>query len=353
MHSLFAERFKCARYLNGFSLQDVADNLGNSISKQALHKYEKGEVLPDSKMIERLCELFKVRPNFFFTDTTVEITKVEFRKLDTLPVKEQNQIIEIVKDNVSRYLEVESILALTSEFENPLRDIVEIRSFEDIEAAVNTLREVWNIGDNPIASCLELLEDNNIKVIQIDVEDGFEGMQAWINNTIPIIAINKVNLKAPDRVRFTILHELAHLLLPVRHLPERQKEKFCNQFAASLLISRNAAVKELGAKRTRLMIEELGELKKEYGISIQALTMRARDLGIISKSYCNNFFFMFNQFPDWKINEPISYKGREQSTRFNQLIFRAIAENLISLSKAAVLKNQTVADFRQKSLIIN
>lgn len=49
VNELFAERFHSARVLNGLSLQDLADRLGNRVSKQALHKYEKGEVLPDSE----------------------------------------------------------------------------------------------------------------------------------------------------------------------------------------------------------------------------------------------------------------------------------------------------------------
>ena len=109
MDSLFSERFKCARHLNGFSLQDVSDNLGNAISKQALHKYETGDVTPDSDMIGKLCNVFNVRPDFFFTNTNIEIQKIEFRKFDSLPTKEQHKIVEIVKDNVSRYLEVENI----------------------------------------------------------------------------------------------------------------------------------------------------------------------------------------------------------------------------------------------------
>jgi Zn-dependent peptidase ImmA (M78 family) len=304
-------------------------------------------------MIRMLCEVFNVRPDFFFTDTHIDIKKVEFRKANTLPSKEQNRIIEVVKDNVSRYVEVENILALESEFSNPLGDLAEISSLDDIEKAAELLRSKWEIGNNPISSCVELLEDNNIKIIEVNVEDGFDGMQAWINDSIPIIAVNKMNSKSSDRIRFTILHELAHLLLPLANLPENQKEKYCHQFAASLLFSRTSAYKELGTKRSRLMIEELGELKKEYGISIQALVMRARDLNIITRNYCKNFFIMFNQFPEWKTKEPIEYTGTEKATRFNQLIFRAIAEELISINKAAVLKNQTVSEFREKSLVIS
>ena len=55
----------------------------------------------------------------------------------------------------------------------------------------------------------------------------------------------------------------------------------------------------------------------------------------------------------WKVNEPVEYIGEEKSNRFIQLLFRALAEELISISKAAALNNQTLAEFREKLLIVS
>lgn len=46
MKTVFAERFKSARLMNGFSLQDLADALDNKLSRQALHRYEKEKLFP-------------------------------------------------------------------------------------------------------------------------------------------------------------------------------------------------------------------------------------------------------------------------------------------------------------------
>ena len=98
-------------------------------------------------------------------------------------------------------------------------------------------------------------------------------------------------------------------------------------------------------------MQELGELKKQYGISIQALAYRAKDLGIISESYVKQFMFLMvhNQ---WKINEPIQYTGLEASNRFTQLLFRALAEDQISMNKAAVLNNQSLSEFRKQIMVV-
>ena len=112
MNNIFANRFKSARLLNGFSLQDLTNALENKVTRQALHRYEKGEVLPDSEMISLLSTALHVRPDYFFRDTRVEIGEVEYRKLKRMPAKEESRIVEQTREYLSRYLELEEILGL-------------------------------------------------------------------------------------------------------------------------------------------------------------------------------------------------------------------------------------------------
>lgn len=349
MNRLFSEKFKAARLLKGFSLQDLADKLNNRVSRQALHKYEKGLVLPDSEMIGHLSEALGVRPDFFFRDTKIELGPIEFRKLTRLPAKEENKLVEHVREDLCRYLELEEILSIQTSFINPIKGGI-IQSFDDVDKAAERVRKAWKLGCDPIFNCIELLEDNHIKVIEVESDEAFDGMQTWVNQNIPVIAINISNVKSSDRKRFTALHELAHLLLSFEAgINQKTKEKFCHQFAAAMLLPREAAVTELGEFRNKLMIQELGPLKGQYGISIQAIVARAKDLNIISESYYKQFFFYINQM-GWRSQEPYSYNGVERSNRFEQLLFRALGEELISISKAAALKNQSVAEFKAESL---
>jgi Zn-dependent peptidase ImmA (M78 family) len=348
----FAERLKSARLMKGYSLQDLEDVLNKKVTRQSLHKYEKGDSIPDSEMLGYLCDVLDVRPDYFFRESQVSFGEIEFRKLKKLPVKEENRIIEQTKDYLSRYLELEMILGLTSHFENPLAGFKKIEQLSDIEEAAILLREKWEMGNGPIASVYDLLEDKNIKVIEIEAGEEYDGMQTIVNGNIPLIAINKRKVNKVDRQRFTALHELGHLLLSIKHLPEKDKEVFCHQFAGALLIHPDHLKKELGdQKRLRISIQELGVIKKEYGISIQAIVMRARDLEIISENYCRQFFSMIRAM-NWKKEEPVDYPGHETSNRFDQLLFRALSEELISVSKAATLKNQKLAEFKSKSLLI-
>lgn len=351
MKELFAERFKSARLMNGYSLQDLSEKLGN-ISKQAIHKYEKGEVLPDSVMLDQLCEVLHVRPDYFTRETIVELGEISFRKLEKFSKREQNSITERTREFLSRYLEIEEILGIKKQFEHPVTEIQKIEKPEDVDRFAEIIREKWELGNDPIANVSELLEDKNIKVIELSTEDGFDGLQTWVNGKeTPVIVLNRAKLISNDRKRFTALHELGHLLLPLVGLNEKMAEKYCHRFAGAMLFPEKAAKTELGENRSKISIQELGFIKEQYGISIQALVYRLWDLGIISEYYKNYFYKYISQM-GWRVHEPFEYKGKEESSRFDQLIYRSLAEEIISMSKAASLNNMKLAEFRKKSLII-
>lgn len=350
MKAVFAERFKSARLMNGFSLQQLADVLDNKVTRQALHRYEKGEVVPDSEKIGWLSKAMGVTPDYFFRSTKIELGDIEYRKLDKLPQKEAIAIREKTKEYLSRYLELEEILGLPIEFQNPLADFEIISSFDKVKEAAKQLREKWALGLGPIFNIVELLEDKHIKVVKLNVDDDFDGLQTLVNKTIPVVAYNIKKANKPDRIRFTLLHELAHLLLKFGNITEKQKEILCHQFAGAMLLPEETIKEELGAHRTKISPQELGSIKKQYGISMQAIIMRARDCGIINEHYTKQLFFFFKQM-DWRIDEPVDYDGLEQSNRFEQLLFRALAEELISISKAAALNNQLLAEFKKQQSV--
>jgi len=348
---IFSERFKSARLMKGFSLQDLADALDNQLSRQALHRYEKGEVIPDTEKINLLSKALDVQPDYFFRSTKVELSEIEYRQLSKMPQKEAAVIKEKTKAYLSRYLELEEIIGLNVGFEKPLENFGLVTSCEQVNKAANQLREYWNLGNGAIFNVVELLEDKNIKVVKLDVDEDFDGLQTFVNGTIPVVAYNIKKTNKPDRIRLTLLHELAHLLLTFGDITLRQKETLCHQFAGAMLLPEKTIKAELGEHRNKLSINELGNIKKQYGISMRAIVMRARDCGIINDHYTKQFFFLIKQM-NWKVDEPVEYQGVEESNRFEQLLFRALVEDQISMSKAASLNNQSLADFRKEHQMV-
>lgn len=344
-----SERLKSARLMKGFSLQELADNIDKKITKQAINKYEKSEVIPDNEMIELLSNALSVKPNFFYRTPKINLGELKFRKLQDLSVKENNIITEKTKDLLERYTEIEEIVGIAIPFINPIKDKI-IKNETDVEDAVEMIRATWNIGYDAIGNVVELLEDHHIKIVELEAGDKFDGCQTMVNETIPVIVLNNSKLKSLDRKRFTALHELGHLLLNIdSEIIDKQKERLCNRFAGAMLLHKTAAIKEVGEKRSKLSMPELGALKQQYGISIQAIAYRLKDLNIITASYFKQFMF-FLSMTNQRVEEPYSYQGRETSSRFTQLLFRAIAENQISYQEASEISSFSVSELRAKFL---
>ena len=111
---------------------------------------------------------------------------------------------------MERYIEVEQFLNIASAFANPVKRIV-IASIKEIDKAALQVRTEWKFGLNAFPNVIDLLEDNEIKVIEVDAPDEFDGFSGWADGKIPIIVINK-NYNV-ERKRLTALHELGHLIL--------------------------------------------------------------------------------------------------------------------------------------------
>lgn len=336
MERLKNDRLKAARILKGMSLQDLADRLSNTISRQGLHKYETGNVNPDNEMLKKLSEVLDVPVDYFFKENgTVQLSKIEFRKLHLLPSKEELSIIEQTKDILQRYLEIESILGIATNFDNPLKSFELIINYDDVTKAAMYVRSMWSMGNDPIANVIDLLEDNGIKIIKVQTAESIDGFQTMVNDNIPVIGFNNEKLHKPDRIRFTLLHELCHLLLGDKFgdASENQIEKYCNHFAGVMLIPDIALKKELGEHRNNILMQELGAIKRQYGISMQGILMRIKVCGILNEHATKQIFNAFKVL-GWNINEPYDFQGFEYSDRMQQLIYRAMAEGLINEKKA-------------------
>lgn len=346
-----SNRIKHARLMRGLSLQRLSDKMDNKVSRQALHKYEKGTIEPDLDMIQDIAEALDLKPDYFYREVLVEIKEIAFRKLTSLSKKEQNRIIETARDYLSRYLELEQIIGKQPNVENPLEGYI-ISNKEDVEKAAQKLREVWKLGTDPLYNVLELLEDQGIKVIELEGDDSIDGFSTWVNQSIPVIGLNSLKRKSLDRYRFTVLHELAHLLLDLQKHSPKEQEKLCHYFAGALLLPFSAIEHELGLKRKKVSLEELKAIKKQYGISMQAIVYRLKELRIISTDTYNNFFQFVNSNGYKKDESDLAvYNGEEEILRFDQLLGQALAEQYITISKAAALKNLRITQFRKEFLL--
>lgn len=321
------ERIKQARKANNLSMRKLADEIG--ISAMAISKYERDQDIPSSGVLLRLSKALQVKVDFFFRPSTVSVQLQAYRKHAVLGVKEQEAIQMRIQDWVERYLEVESLFPEEQYAAN--LPLLKVTSLDEIETAALELRDHWSLGYDAIENLVQLLEDRGIKV---GIISGFEHFDActFMADGNPVI-VTKGELSG-DRQRFNLGHELGHLILDVQG--DLKPEQAANRFVGAFLVPAATARFELGTSRTGFNIKELHMLKHKYGLSMQAWIYRAKDLSIISDKTAMRLFQQF-RVNDWHRQEPGKPYPSEAPMRMERLIYRALAEDLISRSRAQEL----------------
>ncbi len=333
--------------MNGLSLEGLAERLGHRVSRQALYKYEQGEMNPDASLLPYLCQALQVHPDYFYRELSVDMDHIAFRKLEKLKALEQKIAIERTRDFLERYLELESLLGERVALFNPIENEKPER-IEDMEKLALQLREGFNLGHDPLGNVIELLEGLGIRVLEIELHEDFSGMSTWVGSEIPVIVVNKRLDDRLYRKRFTALHELGHLFLNIRHLSEKDQERFCDAFAGALLLPAEPLREKLGRNRRTLLENEMVLLKQEFGISVRAVLFRAKQAGIISEHEFLTQMIAISKRHSKKGEPGGDYIGSEQASRFRHLLYRALAEEVISESKAAALAGKRLAEFRDE-----
>jgi transcriptional regulator with XRE-family HTH domain len=92
MNASFGERLVSARKMAGLSLAALAEKTGNLVTRQSINKYEKGKMNPGSDALMALSHALGVKPDYFFRESNVALSDMEFRKKSRLSAKESESI---------------------------------------------------------------------------------------------------------------------------------------------------------------------------------------------------------------------------------------------------------------------
>lgn len=346
---MIGERLKRARIASGLSMDQLARMVG--VSANMIKKYEHNKNMPTSSRLISLAQALDIRVEYFFRPIHCQLSDLEYRKRKRSTQTAINKIKEHVMDQAERWFELKSLWPLfpIQEFVIPSSLPKEINLLEQVEEIADTIRLEWNLGFNPIPDVISMLETQGMLILITNAgsQKDFDGLQAKINNQ-PIIVCTDYNDGA--RQRFTLAHELGHLLLKNRIGKDMDEEKVCNRFAGALLFPQSSVQQYFGKKRNTIEFQELYHLKHIFGISMQACLRRIADLSIISH---NTYKYMMIEFGKrgWRTCEPEKPYPKEETHVFRRLVFRALGEGIIGESKAAeLLKEPLMQFYRERSL---
>lgn len=342
---MFGERLQLARKKAGLSLRGLADAMAGQVTPQAIGKYERGEMMPSSTVLIALVKALGVSMEFLAAPLDVKLGAIDFRKSSGTSARDRHNVEALVLEHVERYLLVEQVLDLKSAaWEAPFAPRP-VGTFEAAEKLASELRESWKLGGDPIPNVTELLEEKGIKVMLLELPESVSGLTCMIERDdvppVPVIVVN--SLHGIERRRLTLAHELAHRLFKVSGVAE---EKAANRFAGAFLMPAAHLREQVGKHRNGFGVAELIVTKRIYAVSAAALLVRFRDLGIIAQETLTYAFQTFGR--TWRKIEPepivtTDKHPRETPQRFERLCYRALAEGLITISKASELLRKSVA----------
>lgn len=279
------EVLETARRARGWTQEDLAERAG--VTQAALSRYEHDLRMPEPDVQERLAQALGV---------TVALLHHAGRMEGGLAVNAHMRRRKTARPTVWR--ELEARLNMARLHASQLYEEVSMRADRRVPTmdpdttspvlAARAVRAQWRMPLGPVRSLVGWMESAGVLVFESDFGSSarVDGMSQW-SGDYPVIMLNS---SAPtDRKRWTLAHELGHLVLHTEYLDD-DAEQQADQFAAEFLMP----AEEIKPYLVRLQLGRLTDLKRMWGVSMAAIVERAVGLGVMTAQQRTSFYKMMS-----------------------------------------------------------
>jgi Zn-dependent peptidase ImmA (M78 family)/plasmid maintenance system antidote protein VapI len=292
--------------------QELAEAVG--YKQYDISRIEHGTVELTEDDIPRFANALGFLPSFFLRDFDrhrVPITLYRAKNMSQTDAK------ALIAQHHIQSMTLGGLLLAVKPVEKRFRQ-VDLEDYRgSVEAASRDLRIHWGVPDGPVEDVTSLIEAAGILIMPTYFEsEQIAGMSVYLDETQPVIFVSD-SLPA-DRYRWTLCHELAHVLFHLHlFLPGtvRDFDDEADRFAAAFLMPAKDIRHQLAKPVT---LEKLGHLKRRWKVAMSALAWRAMDLGQISRVTRDNLFRRMNMLGMMR-DEPNKFP-REEPQRFKLLV---------------------------------
>ena len=171
-------------------------------------------------------------------------------------------------------------------------------TLDDLEdLAVDVRCSIEHEEQGPIRNLTAAVERAGVCLVPITGLDGIDGLSAWVNG-VPVVGMSP-NVPG-DRFRFSLSHELGHLLFHTRKTDSTESE--ANRFAGALLFPQaefDAAMPD------RPTLRDFIALKSSWGMAVSAIVYRAHELDYIDDA---RYRALQIQMSKWRRQEPGTFE---------------------------------------------
>lgn len=302
---LAGERIRSLRHLLGLTQEELAKASG--LAQSTISEIERDRLAASDDILEAI-SVSTGTPRTFFDvmPPDVPLGTLRFRKYASARRGETKRV-KALFDEAYR---ITCDLLSEAGYGGPDLPIVTGDvSGDEIEALANETRESLGIGgDGPMRHVTRACERAGIAVVPLTLPgqedephaiDHF-GISYWPSPHEPAL-IAYFTGGPGDRQRFTLAHELGHLVLHSRRRTVADPEGEAHRFAGALLVPRNRAEEMM---RDPVVLTDLARMKATWGVSIQALVMRGAHLGLIDEARKLSLFKQMSA-RGWRKEEPV------------------------------------------------
>lgn len=281
------------RKAKGLTQAELGELVG--VTQVTINRYESGDREPDSGMLRALAHALGI---------TERALRHGDRFHGALAVDAHMRRQKSTKASLWRRVEAE--LNLLRVHSSLLFEEVSLRSEQRVPTfdpeftapfdAARLVRAQWRLPIGPVTNLVRWMEAAGCLIFEDDFgTHRIDGMSQWVGDH-PVVLLNSV--ATPDRRRLTLAHELGHLVLHSNEVSE-DIETQANEFAAEFLMPEAAIRSELRRKDLGTLLD----LKREWGVSMQAIFERAYRLGLATPAERTAFYKAMNA-RGWKTKEP-------------------------------------------------
>lgn len=305
------ELLRWGRTTVGLSTADVATMLKRT--QEEIEAWESGVDAPTYPQLEKLAyEIYKRPLAIFFLPAPPpeSLPQSEFR---TLPDADMRSLSRDTYLHIRRAHAFQVGLRELFDGRNPAErriwELIPLSVSQDTAAQAASVRAAlgitiekqieWSSDEHALKEWRKAIEDAGVFVFKSSFKQKEISGFCLADAHLPIIYLNNGTTKT--RQTFSLLHELAHLLLRVNglskfdveyveRLPPQSMgiERFCNAIAAEILIPGadfSIQIAQFPANAERVADDRFSSLAQRYGVSREAILRRFLDLRRVSREF--------------------------------------------------------------------
>jgi Zn-dependent peptidase ImmA (M78 family)/DNA-binding XRE family transcriptional regulator len=291
------DRLRQARELRGLTQTALAQRV--AVHPSAIAQLETGRIQPSLAVLDALSRATGFPPAFFARPSGPALPQgsLRFRARAAVTARQRRQTWGYAQ------ILYELMASMAAQTEYPAPRLPRLAG--DPAAAAAVSRQAFGLPlDQPIGPLIRTLERHGVWVFALPVPlPRRDACSAWAggDGATPVLVVAAT--AAGDRRRFSVAHELGHLVL--HHIPEgapHALERQADAFAEAFLLPA-AAMRQVFV--LPITLTTLADLKAHWGVSLQALIRRAHTLDLLTPSQYRALSTQLGA-RGWRTREPVA-----------------------------------------------